>query len=35
MVEDRPLYNDINKLSEVVKSGEILEAVEAAIGKLK
>lgn len=32
--EDRPLYNDINKLSEVVKSGEILEAVEKVIGKI-
>lgn len=33
--EDRPLYNDINKLSEVVKSGEILEAVEMVTGELK
>jgi histidine ammonia-lyase len=33
--EDRPLYNDIIKLSEVVRSGEILEAVEKAVGKLK
>jgi histidine ammonia-lyase len=33
--EDRPLYGDINKLKEVVESGEVLEAVEAAIGKLK
>lgn len=33
--EDRPLYNDINKLKEVVESGEILDAVEAAIGTLK
>lgn len=33
--EDRPLYNDINKLTEVVKSGEILEEVEKAIGRLK
>jgi len=33
--KDRPLYKDINKLAEVVKSGEILEAVEWAIGKLK
>lgn len=32
--EDRPLYFDINKLTEVVKSGEILEAVEQSIGKL-
>jgi histidine ammonia-lyase len=33
--EDRPLYNDINKLKEVVESGEILDAVESAVGILK
>jgi len=33
--EDRPLYDDINKLKEVVESGEILEAVENATGPLK
>jgi len=33
--EDRPLYPDIMKLSKVVESGEILEAVEASVGKLK
>ncbi len=33
--EDRPLYNDINKLKEVVESGEILDAVESAVGMLK
>ncbi len=33
--EDRPLYDDINKLKEVVESGEILEAVEKAVGALK
>lgn len=33
--EDRPLYGDINKLKEVVESGEILEAVEKAVGELK
>ena len=33
--EDRPLYDDINKLKEVVESGEILEAVEDATGPLK
>jgi len=32
--EDRPLYDDINKLKEVVQSGEILEAVEKAVGSL-
>ena len=33
--EDRPLYDDINKLKEVVQSGEILGAVEKAVGSLK
>jgi histidine ammonia-lyase len=33
--EDRPLYDDINKLKEVVQAGEILEAVEKAVGPLK
>jgi len=33
--EDRPLYPDITKLSKTVESGEILEAVERAVGKLK
>ncbi len=33
--EDRPLYDDINKLKDVVESGEILEAVEKAVGPLK
>ncbi len=32
--EDRPLYDDINRLKEVVASGEILEAVEEAVGEL-
>ena len=32
--EDRPLYDDINRLKEVVASGEILEAVEKAVGPL-
>jgi histidine ammonia-lyase len=32
--EDRPLYDDINKLKEIVESGEILDAVEAAVGTL-
>jgi histidine ammonia-lyase len=31
---DRPLYNDINKLSQAVKDGEILDAVEKAVGPL-
>jgi histidine ammonia-lyase len=33
--EDRPLYNDINTLKEVVERGEVLAAVEMAIGELK
>jgi len=31
---DRPLYNDHNKMKTLVQSGEILEEVEKAIGKL-
>jgi histidine ammonia-lyase len=33
--EDRPLFNDINKLKDVVQSNEILDAVEKAVGELK
>ena len=33
--EDRPLFDDINVLKEVVESGEILGAVEKAVGPLK
>lgn len=33
--KDRPLYDDINRLSRVVKSGEVLEAVEKAVGPLE
>ncbi len=32
--EDRPLYDDINTLKEVVERGEVLEAVEKAVGAL-
>lgn len=32
--EDRPLYSDHNKMKELVKSGEILEELEKAIGVL-
>ena len=32
--EDRPLYDDINNLTAVVQSGEILKEVEKAIGPL-
>lgn len=33
--EDRPLYNDISKMAELVKSNKILEVVEKEIGKMK
>ncbi|KPJ53130.1 phenylalanine ammonia-lyase [candidate division TA06 bacterium DG_24] len=33
--EDRPLFDDINALTEAVKSGEVLRAVEEAIGALE
>jgi len=33
--EDRPLYPDHNRMSEVVQSGEILEEVEKAVGSLE
>ena len=32
--EDRPLYNDINTLTRVVRDGKVLEAVEAVVGSL-
>jgi histidine ammonia-lyase len=32
--EDRPLYNDIIKLTKIVESREILDAVENTVGKL-
>jgi histidine ammonia-lyase len=34
MDKDRPMYDDINTLGRVAKSGEILDAVEAVCGKL-
>jgi histidine ammonia-lyase len=33
--EDRPLYPDHNRMSEVVRSGEVLDAVEKVIGSLE
>jgi histidine ammonia-lyase len=33
--EDRPLYSDHNAMKTLVKSGEILEAVEATVGKFE
>jgi histidine ammonia-lyase len=35
LVEDRPLYNDINTLTKVARSGEILSAVEKVVGALR
>ena len=35
MEEDRPVQYDINNLTEVLKSGELLAAVEAVVGPLK
>jgi histidine ammonia-lyase len=32
---DRPLYNDHNKMKELVKRGEILEEVEKVVGPLE
>ena len=32
--EDRPLYPDHNKMSQVVQSGEVLDAVEKVVGSL-
>jgi len=32
--EDRPLFDDINHLTEMTKTGKILEAAEAVVGKL-
>jgi histidine ammonia-lyase len=33
--EDRPLHDDNNRLSAAVRSGEILAAVENAVGRLE
>ena len=33
--DDRPLHSDINAIAKVVAGGEIVNAVEAAIGKLE
>ena len=32
--EDRPLYDDHNNMAEVLRSGELLDAVEDVVGKL-
>ena len=34
LVEDRPLYEDINRMTALVKDGTILEAVQQAVGEL-
>ncbi|MFH1276896.1 MAG: aromatic amino acid ammonia-lyase [Candidatus Eisenbacteria bacterium] len=33
--EDRPLHNDNNRMTAAVRSGEVLEGVEAAVGRLE
>ena len=33
--EDRPLYNDINTLTKVVRAGDVLDVVEKVVGALK
>jgi histidine ammonia-lyase len=35
LIDDRPLYPDIEIVTEMVRSGEIIEAVEAAVGEVK
>jgi histidine ammonia-lyase len=34
LTEDRPLHEDINRLTQAARSGEILQAVEAVVGQL-
>jgi histidine ammonia-lyase len=34
LTEDRPTYNDMNRMVEVVRDGSIIRAVEKAVGKL-
>jgi histidine ammonia-lyase len=34
LVEDRPLYEDINALTRVARQGEILDAVQKVTGSL-
>ena len=35
LTEDRPLYDDINRSEELIVNGSLLEAVEAAAGKME
>jgi len=35
LVEDRPLHDDINRLTAVIRSGVLLDAVESAVGPLE
>ena len=35
MAEDRELYKDMETMLNVLRSGEILDAVEAAVGRIK
>jgi histidine ammonia-lyase len=32
--EDRPLFDDINHLTQMTKEGKVLEAAESVVGKL-
>ena len=33
--EDRPIYDDINRLTKVARSGDVLNAVEKVVGPLR
>jgi histidine ammonia-lyase len=33
--EDRPLYDDINRMTQAARSGEVLRAVEKVVGSLR
>jgi histidine ammonia-lyase len=35
MAEDRDLYIDIETLREVIRQGEVVDAVEAAVGEMR
>ena len=35
LTEDRPLYKDIKAVDEIIANGELIRAVEAAVGPLR
>ena len=35
LIDDRPLYPDIDKMVEIVRNGSIVAEVEKAVGELK